>query len=149
MVWSKFTRAISAGHQAVDASLNGAPSAQDDYKASWALIHLDDAKTAEDSLNDLQAICQRSGFRSLVISNTFPTTLINQPEVIFEYVPLDMRSSLDEGAGASTSEEYLMARLEHITQFWQVVGCTWDGNRASEIRSVAATRYGPDSVFAA
>ncbi|MCB4379545.1 hypothetical protein FZX02_03535 [Synechococcus sp. MU1644] len=149
MVWSKFKRAISAGHQAVDASLTGDSSVQEPYKISWALIHLDDTKTAEHNLNDHQAICERSGFRGLVISNTFPPILINRPEVIFEYVPLDMSSSLDLGAGTATSEEYLMARLDHITQFWQVVGCTWHGNRASEVRSIAATRHGPESVFAA
>ncbi|WP_299750909.1 hypothetical protein [uncultured Tateyamaria sp.] len=146
---SRFKRAISAGRQAVDTSSNDDAPGQELHKISWALIHLDDTTTAEHSLDEHQAICERSGFRSLVISNMFPPTLINRPEVIFEYLPLDMRSSLDEGAGTATSEEYLMARLEHITQFWQVVGCTWHGNRASEVRSIAAKRHGPESVFAA
>lgn len=148
MIIRNIQNAIDAGRAAVSE-----PNIAEDKVStplfSRALIHMDDTLTHVASLDDHRALCKQAGQRCLVIANRFPDALLIQKETVFEYAPLDVQSIHDVGAGPNLAQEYLIQRLLHIVEFWQVIACDWHGNRADEVSRLAAKLAPENSVLRA
>lgn len=140
MIARKIRSAISAGNQAITETTPKPIS----ESVSWAFIHLDDWDVADAGLLEHQTFCQDAGYKCLVVANKFPPVLIERPDVLFEYLPLDVRSSADDGAGPDLAQAYSCKRLQHIVEFWRVVGCNWTGGRSGEMRRLV-TKLSPET----
>jgi hypothetical protein len=126
----RIAAARTAARRAVEPKRSDARPAS----AAWALVHLDDASGGV--LDDHAAHCTARGFRCLVLSDRFPPGLLGRPEIVFEFLPV----AVPPAGGDDVPEvraDYLFRRLAHIVDFWDVVGITWEGERAAALRDAA------------
>jgi hypothetical protein len=105
--------------------------------ASWALIHFGDAEEIGPRLAEHQAFCLGKGVRCLFVSDDIPLSCVRSRDILFEFAPWPARTALTTSGGYAAAVDHCFRRLGLIMRFWRVAGCTWEGDRASDLRALA------------
>lgn len=134
-MFRRISRALAAGRQAARAP-DGAPDAAPS-PVSWALLHFGDARDLVPRLAAHRAFCLRRGVQCLLVADDIPQLCVTSREVRFEFVPWPARSALLVPGGHAAAVDHSFRRLGRVFDFWQVVGCDWDGERAQDLLRVA------------
>lgn len=135
----RLKNAVAAGRRAAAAASPARNPARQfrGARVHWALVHIDDEIGPGEQIAQHVGFCQEANYGCLVISNRFDPALLSEESVTFEFAPLDVRAARDTGQDARLATRYLLDRLSHTVSFWNVVGCTWTGNRSRELRRAA------------
>ncbi|MDP3195604.1 hypothetical protein [Tabrizicola sp.] len=138
-MFRRISRALAAGRQAAAArdAVSGAEPTQVANPVSWALIHFGDARDLVPRLAAHRAFCLRRAVRCLVVSDDIPQLCVTSREVRFEFVPWPARSALSIPGGHVAAVDHSFRRLGRAFDFWQVVGCDWEGERAQDLLALA------------
>ncbi len=138
MVIKRIRTAVQSAKAAVEPATGPSASTksrQDKKKVARALIHVGSQRDLETNLTRHLSICRDGGYRCVVVSNHFPTRLLERSDVIFEYAPLGATSVVYPGQVHASA--HFFERLTHVVAFWSVVSCAWSGEKASEVMRVA------------
>lgn len=138
-MFRRISRALAAGRQAAVASdaASGAEPTQVANPVSWALIHFGDARGLVPRLAAHRAFCLRRRVQCLLVADDIPQLCVTSREVRFEFVPWPSRSALLVPGGHAAAVDHSFRRLGRVFDFWQVVGCDWEGERAQDLLALA------------
>lgn len=138
-MFKRISRAIAAGRQAAAASVAGGPRAPGGVASpiSWALIRFGDVPQIAPRLAEHRAFCLRRGVQCLLVADDIPQLCVTSREVRFEFVPWPARTALSIPGGHAAAIDHSFRRLGRIFDFWQVVGCDWEGEQAQDLLECA------------
>ncbi|HLQ19437.1 MAG TPA: hypothetical protein VK146_10700, partial [Tabrizicola sp.] len=102
-------------------------------EVGWGLVHFGSAQSLVPRLAAHRAFCLRRGVRCLVISDDIPQLCITPSEVKFEFLPVPGATSRTTPGGHAAAVDHSFRRLGLILDFWQVVGCDWEGPLAEDL----------------
>lgn len=136
-MFRRISRALAAGRKAAAAYNAARTPAAATSPVSWALVHFGDARDLVPRLAAHRAFCLRRGVQCLLVADDIPQLCVTSREVRFEFVPWPSRSALSIPGGHAAAVDHSFRRLGRIFDFWQVVGCDWEGERAQDLLGFA------------
>jgi hypothetical protein len=134
----RLAAALAAGREAAarQAPAPPAPTASG-RPVAWALIHFGDSRLIAPRLAAHRAFCLRRGLQCLLVSNDIPQLCVTSREVRFEFCPWPADTAPTVPGGHAAAVDHCFLRLGLILDFWQVVGCDWDGAQAEWLRDLS------------
>lgn len=141
MLRRRWNDALAAGRKAVvEANATADPAKPRTPGQRHALIHLGCADSLDGALARHLGPGANRRSEVIVASNTITQALILRPDVIFEFLPLDMPPPARIADAQEEALRYLFDRITHVVTVWNVHWCIWAGDRAPELYPEAMAR---------